>query len=194
MIKEEKATQRDTIKSLLLSTGRDGIDKLVYWLENDTDFFDAPASTKYHGAYSGGLADHSFTVLLRLVELVNNYGYGFTYQYDSLIITALLHDVCKANCYKLTTRNVKNQDTGEWEVVPVYTFDEEFKFGGHGSKSVYLIMRFIELTENEASAINCHMGAYDKSAFSDPGAVYAQNPLAWFLHVADECATYIDEQ
>jgi hypothetical protein len=113
-----------------------------------------------------------------------------------LAIVSLFHDLCKCDCYKLTTRNQKNEATGQWEKVPVYQFEEKFHFGGHGEKSVYLLMRHgMMLTEEEAAAINTHMGfsgaaGIQASAISD---VYNSNLLAWMLHVADEAATYIDK-
>lgn len=192
MENNDKAEMKDTITNLLLSTGRDGIENLVNWLVTETDYFTAPSSTKYHGACEQGLINHSFTVLMRLVELTNQFGYLTTYSYDSLVICALLHDICKVNFYKKSTKNVKNPDTGKWETVPCYVVDEQFKYGAHGAKSVYLATRYINLHDYEAAAIQNHMGAWDKSDYSNPGAVYETNPLAWLLHVADEAACYID--
>lgn len=194
MLKQDKVELKDTVKNRLLSTGRDGIQNLVKWLEEETDYFTAPSSTKYHGSCEGGLLNHSFTVLMRLLELTNQFGYITKYNYDSLVVCALLHDLCKVNFYKKGTKNVKNPDTGKWETVETYIIDEQFKYGGHGSKSVYLAMRFIQLEDFEASAINCHMGAWDLSTYNNPSGVYESNPLAWLLHVADEAATYIDKQ
>ncbi len=111
---------------------------------------------------------------------------------ESAAIVSLLHDLCKIGCYKTELRNTKVN--GVWVQRPVYVFKEDYCFGGHGSKSVYLIQRHMNLTEAEAAAVNCHMGAWDRSP-SDYGVgnVYEENPLAWLLHVADESATYIRE-
>jgi hypothetical protein len=83
---------------------------------------------------------------------------------------------------------------GVWIQQPEYVFKEDFCFGGHGSKSVYLIQKHMALTDTEAVAINCHMGSWDRvptdSSVSD---AYKNYPLAWLLHVADESATYIVE-
>ena len=108
-----------------------------------------------------------------------------------MALCALLHDVCKADCYVQDFRNVKDE-RGVWHRVPCYKFEEKFPFGGHGSKSLYLVQHFVELSPEEAAAINCHMGMYDSSSYSKPGPVYDTNVLAWLLHVADEAATYID--
>lgn len=176
----------------LSGCNRDGMDKLIIWLQRETDFFTAPASTRFHGAYRGGLLEHSYTVMKRLRELCNIYA-NVAYTPQQIAICGLLHDLCKINMYKESYRNVKNLETGKWEQVPSYAIEEEKPFGGHGSKSVFLINQFIKLSWEEASAINCHMGAWDNSTYSNPSKVYEENYLAWLLHVADECATYIDK-
>lgn len=181
---------------------RDGIENLLTWLDG-TDFYTAPASTKYHGNYAGGLAKHSLAVYHELLFLMHGYN-GFAdsgnppkwhdksearYTMENVAIVALFHDLCKVNTYKQEYRNVKKD--GEWISEPYYTTHPDFQFGGHGSKSVYLCMKFIQLTDQEASAINAHMGAFDMSTYSQPANVYNDNPLAWLLHVADESATYV---
>lgn len=172
---------------------RPGADKLLEWLETGSDFFKAPASTKYHLAREGGLFEHSLNVYYRLKEQNELLKAGYTE--ETLAVCALLHDICKANFYKASTRNVKNEATGQWEKVPCYTVDEKYKFGGHGSKSVYLIMLFMRLTPDEATAINCHMGAYDRPANDyQIGAAFESNKLALMLSVADQYAAYIDER
>ena len=172
---------------------RDGIKELLEWV-NSTDFFTAPASSRYHGDYEGGLAMHSLNVYRRLKDLNQLYKTdGGEYTIESMAIVALFHDVCKIGCYKVSTRNVKNEQTGLWEKVPFYKFDEDFPFGGHGSKSVYLVQHFMKLSPEEAAAINTHMGPWDRHDYGSPGQVFDSNRLAWLLHVADEAATYIDK-
>lgn len=168
---------------------RDGIDKLLAWLEK-SDFFTCPASTRFHGAYAGGLLEHSLNVYSELCRLSKAYP-EFSFSEESMIIVALFHDLCKVNFYGVEKRNRKNDTTGQWEKYDAYTYDEQFCFGGHGSKSVYLTQYFIKLTPEEAVAINCHMGAYDGN--KDAGRAYEHFPLAWMLHVADESAAYIKE-
>jgi hypothetical protein len=111
---------------------------------------------------------------------------------ETAAIVSLLHDVCKVGCYRQELRNRKVN--GVWIQQPEYVFKEDFCFGGHGSKSVYLIQKHMALTDTEAVAINCHMGSWDRvptdSSVSD---AYKNYPLAWLLHVADESATYIVE-
>ena len=167
---------------------REGVDALMEWLRG-TDFYHAPASTRYHGSFDGGLVAHSLAVLHQLRRV--NQAWGFELDEGSMVMCALFHDLCKADFYKPDTRNVKDE-RGIWHKVPCYTVDEKYHFGGHGSKSVYLLMNFVKLSPEEAAAINCHMGQFDATAYGKPSEVYADNRLAWALHVADEAATYIN--
>lgn len=170
---------------------REGIDELLEWLEV-TDFFTAPASSRYHGAFEGGLVMHSLNVYRNLVSLVEVYGDEWITN-ESIAIVSLFHDLCKIGCYKVSSRNVKNDKTGQWEKVPFYKFEEDFAFGGHGSKSMYLVQHFMKLEPPEAAAINSHMGPWDRQDYGKPGEVYNNNVLAWLLHVADEAATFVDK-
>ena len=105
---------------------------------------------------------------------------------ETAAIISLLHDVCKLNCYKVEYRNRKNE-YGQWEKYPAYTFKEDFSFGGHGSKSVYLIQKYMKLTNEEAVCINCHMGVENGNwAVND---AYRAYPLAFLLHTADMAST-----
>lgn len=180
--------KKEKFIELLKGTKREGIEELIAWLET-TDFFTAPASTKYHGACEGGLLIHSLSVYAALNVLRTNLTNFNDLNEDSVIIVSLLHDICKANCYVVDYRNVKVN--GEWTKQPYYKFEEEFKFGGHGSKSMYLASKFIKLTDEEAAAINTHMGSWDMSSYSNPSGVYENNLLAFALHMADEMATYV---
>ena len=164
---------------------REGSDKLLAWLEK-SDFFTAPASTKYHAAYEGGLVEHSINVFERL-QCENP---------ETKAICGLLHDVCKVNFYKTDFKNVKNEQTGVWEKAPYYTIEEKFPYG-HGEKSVYIISKFVTLTDEEAMAINWHMGGFDdrvKGGSYALSAVFEKYPLALNLHIADLQATYLDER
>lgn len=170
---------------------RPGADKLLEWLDT-TDFFRAPASTRYHGACEHGLVLHSLNVYHALVD-------HFADESDSsesLALCGLLHDLCKANFYKAGTRNVKNDTTGQWEKVPSYSIEDAFPFG-HGEKSVWLIERFVRLKPAEAMAIRWHMGSFDDAAKGGSFALsqaYDMYPLAVKLHMADMYATYLMEK
>ncbi len=160
------------------------------WLE-DSDFYSAPASTKYHGSHIGGLLEHSLNVYDELQRLRKAYP-EFSVSDESAAIVSLFHDVCKVNMYTTEKRNRKNE-AGKWESYDSYAVKEKFCYGGHGSKSVFLVQHFIKLTPDEAVAINCHMGARDpNNDYVD--RAYEQCPLAFLLHVADECATYFKEK
>lgn len=171
---------------------RQGSQEFLDWLLK-TDFFTAPASTKYHGACEGGLLLHSLNVYKTLRERYFEEGKD---NEESFAICALLHDLCKAQFYKVSTRNVKNDVTGQWEKVPYYTVEDAFPYG-HGEKSVFLIERFMRLKTSEAMAIRWHMGGFDDSARGGSFAIslaYEKYPLAVKLHLADLESTYLKEK
>lgn len=169
--------------------GRPGIWELTEWLAN-TDFFVAPASTRYHGCFEGGLVTHSLNVHSQLKKLCEWYDCDATP--ESIAIVSLFHDLCKIGCYKTEMRWRKDKNN-QWEQYPTWKFEEDFAYGGHGAKSVFLVQSFIKLTPEEASAINCHMGQWDATTYSNPTTVYERNMLAWLLHVADEAADFLME-
>lgn len=172
------------------NVSREGISDLLEWLET-TDFYTAPASTRFHGCFEGGLAIHSMNVYSQLKKLCKHYKCDASD--ESIAIVSLFHDLCKIGCYKIEMRWRKNEQD-KWEQYATYTFKEDYPFGGHGSKSFYLVQHFMPLSMEEASAINCHMGQFDATTYSNPSPVYESNLLAWLLHVADEAADYLMEQ
>ncbi len=171
---------------------RHGSKELLNWLLT-TDFFTAPASTKYHCACEGGLVQHSVTVY----HTLRDYHFNETEDNEeSFAICALLHDLCKAEFYKVSTRNVKNEVTGSWEKQPFYMVEDSFPFG-HGEKSVFLIERFMRLKPSEAMAIRWHMGGFDNAAKGGDFSIslaYEKYPLAVKLHISDFESTYIKEK
>lgn len=177
---------------------RDGIDNLMEWVENETDFFTAPASTRYHGSYEGGLLEHSLNVYNRLVFEMNTVigeGWEDIYSPETIAIVALFHDLCKIDRYVLTEKWRKDED-GQWEAYDAYDYNKEKAEMGHGAQSVYYLQKFIQLTEIEAQAIYWHMGAYDISPYSslaNCSETFKWNPLAFLVHRADMAATYITE-
>ena len=175
--------------SLCSTVNREGMDELMKWLE-ENDFYTCPASSRFHGAYPGGLLEHSLNVYDELKRLLSVYP-EIQVSEESVVIAALFHDLCKVNMYTTEKRNRKN-DLGQWESYDAYTIKEKFCFGGHGSKSVFLAQHFIKLTPEEAVAINCHMGAYSENPQFVSNS-YEQFPFAWLLHAADESASFIKE-
>ena len=170
---------------------REGADKLLAWMEK-TDFFTAPASTKFHCACEGGLCQHSVNVYHVLRSRYFTEGVDSE---ESFAIVALLHDLCKAGFYKVGTRNVKNSE-GKWEQQPFYMVEDSFPYG-HGEKSVCLVERFMRLKTPEAMAIRWHMGGFDDSVRGGSFAMshaFEKFDLAVKMHMADLEATYLVEQ
>ena len=171
---------------------REGADRLLEWLQT-TDFFTAPASTRYHCACPAGLVMHSINVYEVMME---KHFDPETDSAESFALCALLHDVCKAQFYKVSSRNVKNERTGQWEKVPYYVIEDAFPYG-HGEKSVFLIERFVRLKPAEATAIRWHMGGFDDAARGGNFSIsvaYDKYPIAVKLHLADLEATYLREK
>ena len=196
MINEPKKTDKDDfIKIFKEKITREGSDKLLEFLEK-SDFFTAPASTRYHGAYEGGLLRHSLNVYECLVEYLARdrvkQKYELNVSEESAAIVALLHDVCKINFYTTAFRNSKNEQTGKWEKVPYYTINDTLPYG-HGEKSVYMISGFIRLTRDEAMAIRWHMGFSGIEDKNMIGKALEMYPLAFALSVADMEASYFLE-
>lgn len=171
---------------------REGSIKLLEWLES-TDFFVAPASTKFHCACENGLLMHSLNVYK---VLKNRYFDENEDSLESFTICSLLHDICKVQFYKVSKRNVKNEVTGAWEQVPFYQVEDMFPYG-HGEKSVFLIERFMRLKTQEAMAIRWHMGGFDETARAGGFSIslaFDKFPLSVKLHIADLEATYLYEK
>ena len=173
---------------LLRGIKREGIEELIAFLEK-TDFFTAPASTRFHGDYEGGLVEHSLKVYEILKFKVENNIEKLEVSEDTIKIVALLHDICKANYYKVDYRNAKNS-LGVWEKVPYYTVDDTIPYG-HGEKSVMMITEYMKLTPEEKYSIRWHMGYTEpKELYNTIGSAYKKYHLALLTHEADLEATY----
>jgi len=175
---------------------REGSEELLkYLLSSNSDFFTAPASTRYHLSYEGGLVEHSLNVYNCLKDYINRpkvrSEFGFQYSDESIAIVALLHDLCKMNIYQKTMRNVKDK-SGVWQQVPSYEYNDTLPYG-HGEKSVYIISGFMKLTREEAFAIRFHMGFSNTDDKQNVGQAFEQFPLALALSIADMEATYFIE-
>lgn len=171
---------------------REGSRNLLDWMES-TDFFSAPASTKFHGAKESGLVEHS----VKVYEVLREKHFDETDDEESFAICALLHDICKINFYKVSLKNVKNDITGSWEKIPYYTVEDSFPYG-HGEKSVFLIERFMRLKPAEAVAIRWHMGGFDDSVKGSNNSpisfAFDKYPLSVKLFIADLESTYLREK
>lgn len=177
---------------------RDGAEELLQYLDA-TDFFTAPASARYHSCYAGGLCQHSINVFECLWAYVKRkrcqeiYALNTEdYNEESLAIVGLLHDLCKINVYKPGFRNVKDEN-GQWQRVPNYTFEDDEPYG-HGEKSVFLINRYMKLTDMESFAIRFHMGFSGDEDNRLVGQALSKYPLAFAVSVADSEATYFLEK
>lgn len=178
---------------------RKGSDKLLDFL-NSSDFFTAPSSTRFHGSYEGGLAEHSVNVYHCLNDYLSRPRtkelYGMNYSNETIAIVSLLHDICKVNFYATEIRNRKNDVTGQWEKYSAYTIKDTLPYG-HGEKSVYIISGYLygdsRLTREEACAIRWHMGFSGIEDKNTIGKALEMFPLAFALHVADMEASYFIE-
>ena len=183
----------DIYKANITREGSDAM--LEYLLSDKSDFFTAPASTRFHGAHEGGLLEHSLNVYYCLKDYLSRERaktvYKMNYSDESVAVSALLHDVCKINFYKTDYRNSKN-DQGVWEKVPYYAIDDKLPYG-HGEKSVYIITGFMKLTREEAFAIRYHMGFSSTEDKNQVGRALEMFPLAFALSTADMEASYFLE-
>lgn len=174
---------------------REGSDKLLEFLEK-SDFFTAPASTRYHNAFEGGLLRHSLNVYQCLCAYMERERvrteYKLTASDETIAIVALLHDICKVNFYRVSLRNAKNEQTGQWEKIPYYEIHDTLPYG-HGEKSVYMISGFMRLSREEAMAIRWHMGFSGTEDKNSIGRALEMFPLAFALSVADMEASYFLE-
>lgn len=174
---------------------REGANALLDYLQNQSDFFSAPASGRRHSSFEGGLCYHSLNTYKRLKNNVI-LEYGENYQQkisdESIAIISLLHDICKVNTYTVDYRNQKVD--GQWIQVPYFAYNNSLPYG-HGEKSVYIISGFMRLTREEAMAINWHMGGFDPRSQmgTDMSEAFSRFPIAVLFHVSDLEATYLDE-
>lgn len=195
---------RDRIYDLLIKyVNRPGVDELLGYMES-SGFFKAPASVKYHHSYDAGLSEHSLEMLERLAfHMADDQHYGSLEQCldsmdkdlaASVVIVGLGHDICKADLYKKGIISVKDPETERWIKVNGWDYNPSTFRLGHGAKSVYILMKYIELTDREAQAIYFHMGAYGE--YNGAGVspeltqVFNNNKLAFYAHISDMESTY----
>ncbi len=175
---------------------REGSEELLkFLLSSNSDFFVAPASTRFHLSKEGGLVEHSMNVYHCLKDYSERSkvrsDFGLQFSNESIAIVALLHDLCKMNVYQKSMRNIKDK-SGTWQQVPSYDYNDTLPYG-HGEKSVYIISGFMKLTREEAFAIRYHMGFSNTDDKMNVGAAFEQFPLALALSIADMEATYLVE-
>jgi len=186
-------TPKENFKELMTGITRNGTENLATYLEEQSDFYTAPSSTKYHLSVPGGLVQHSLNVHKLLAHKEKAYRLGI--DPETLLITSLFHDICKVNFYGTDTRNVK--ENGQWVQKQIYVVKDQFPIG-HGEKSVIMLQNFIILTEEEQLAIRWHMGPFTegfdsftlKQAYNAAAKKYKLVPA---LFAADHEASQIFE-
>lgn len=161
--------------------------RILDWLAT-ADFYSAPASSRFHDAYEGGLIQHTLNVYNQMCEVWKVQKFNNVLP-QSFTLVALTHDWCKIGLYESYMRNVKDEKTGQWNQVNSFRWREEgpaFAFG-HGVSSMFLVSRFVNLTGDEAAAIRWHMGSYRcaDSEFSELQTCNEVYPLVLMVQFAD---------
>lgn len=174
--------------TIVRSDAKNPYEIAIDWLRT-TDFYTAPASTQYHDSVPGGLLTHSLRVYNELIELIKIPAFK-SVQLEHAVISALVHDWCKIGLYEMYERNVKNEKTGQWEKVPSYRYNQRGIPLGHGATSMYIAMKMIPLTVEQALAIRWHMGRWDvcQPEYSELQKSNAEYPLVYLLQFADQLA------
>ena len=178
---------------------REGVERLIKWL-NSKDTRVAPASTRYHNSFEGGLVLHSINVYERLKRLIKfEYGDESPYSEETIALVALLHDISKIDFYEVQMRNVK--ENGVWVQKPYFSVKDEQNrliFGSHSMNSLYMVSKFFKLTYEEELAILHHMGGIDstedKFTPKNLAEAYKKSTLALLTQQADMLATFVDER
>ena len=199
---------KQTFIELLNQVERPGsnISGLISKLES-SDFFIAPASTKWHNACRGGLVDHCLNVYYNLKSLVKNKHLEEVISNESIIVCGLLHDLSKMNVYEPSIRNKKvytengskvdNLGRFEWISEQTYSMKKDsdrFQYGNHEETAEFMVRCFIPLTVEESIAIlHHHAGKGFDSSTQNISYLMSVNPLLVLLHSADMISTFVDE-
>ena len=189
---EERKELQDKIIERLRSIKREGIEDLITYLLERTDYFIAPASTKFHSNFDGGLAFHSNNVVELLIQKNEQYKLGLSL--DTIYLTGYLHDLCKCNIYEKTMRLKKDEMTGKWIGYASYEINENVPLG-HGEKSVILLQQFVKLSLEECLMIRWHMGAYiPKEDYRDYNkAIELYKSVLAFSNADAEASHFLEE-
>lgn len=210
----EAVSTKEIVTALMSKVNRDGVDKLLSYLEKH-DYYTAPASTRFHGNHEGGLAEHSINVCALLFK--ENRAHNAGLSDETIIISALMHDLCKVDFYAKDFKNVKTYINEEnekdlkgfkilyekvagqelrycWVPTEVYVTSDQMPLP-HGSKSLYILQGFIKVTREEAFLITWHMGPYGnvtnyEFGFND---AVAYQPTVALMYVADFLASSLYE-
>lgn len=175
-------TKEDRIKEyqqLVKSNRMSHLINLVPKLD-EMGYFDQPASTRFHGAYEGGLFDHSLEVAKALMDLTDKLNLEWDRQSSPLVI-GLFHDLCKCDNYVFDRESNK------------YIFNQDVILPGHGDKSVIMLQQLLLLTDEEIACIRWHMGSYetDTKMWNYYGQAIEKYPNVLYTHMADMIASKI---
>lgn len=201
---EQIAKNKQEYLALIRTVNRPGMPELIAWLEK-SDFFEAPSSCNYHSNFKGGLCDHSLNVYrcaLRIrthyQELMKQKGKEpLNITDEEIIVTPLLHDICKIHFYRPAIKHYKHPEMG-WIDYMGYEVDDKFPCG-HGEKSVIIAQQFVKLTGPEILAIRYHMGYGTVGSHLDPNEKYPIArameicPLVFIIWNADQTAAFLLE-
>lgn len=199
-------TKVDFFEKYLSECTREGMDKLFEYIRK-SDFYSAPASTRFHSCHEGGLLEHSLNVCNCMFEKMENTVWKNILSEvgrESIIISSLLHDICKTNFYVVEMKNKKvyseygkkidSNGRFDWESVPGYTVEDKIPYG-HGEKSVMMIENFIKLKPVERYMIRWHMGFTEpKDNYGTLSEAIRKYPSILALHEADLESTYLVEK
>ena len=178
---------KNKIIELLKSTNRAGVDDLISYME-EGGFFEAPCSTDKHLAVDGGLAEHSLNVYYGMLEL--DKALKADIPHDSIILCGLLHDLGKMGDHGKSNYVVNILKSGEQSAAKPYKTNTELLYLPHEIRSAMIAERYIELTEEEETAILWHNGLYGQFKYDIPGK---ETPLYMILHWADMWASRVTE-
>lgn len=166
--------------------------RMIDWLRT-TDFYTAPASTRYHESFPGGLLVHTLTVYNNMIDLIKIPAFKDVSVAEATVCV-LVHDWCKIGYYEAYQKNVKDEATGKWEKETAYRTNQTGIPLGHGVSSMYLATRTMRLTPEQALAIRHHMGRWNcpDNEMSELQKANSEFPLVYLVQFADElaCTTY----
>jgi hypothetical protein len=166
------------------------------------DFYTSPASTRYHGSFYGGLLVHSYLTAYVAVSLAKWKLAGVYEELNKsdIFLAAAMHDLCKCNTYKKGFRYYKGDDTNNrWVKLPEWNTEDKFPLG-HGEKSVFILQKYVDISDDVACAIRFHMGKHEPGTnyFYPVGASYdlamKKYPLVSLIQVADSYLTGLERE
>ncbi len=199
----DRKEMKEDFLNLLRSTEREGVEDLIEALE-EMGFFTAPASANHHLNVEGGLLEHSLNTCKAALAIYEGLkpldpSMEKEVRRDSIILSSLLHDVCKSDIYKRSVKKRKN-NVGQWEDVEGYSVSYKNFPMGHGEKSVILLLcNGLSLYDDEMLAIRWHMGAWgiNMNSFEDQRCYDTSRklyPLVSIIQAADGLAASILER